>query len=446
MDLSYAAGLGEKTGEYLSDARCCLQKLTEKDCAGAELSGWLNWPQEHGFGLLSQIVQWKRQLNFSWDCVVVCGIGGSFAGTRAVESALSNPFLANLETTQQNEGLRPVYYCGHDLSEKNLAELIRFLDEKSPIICIISKSGTTTEPGAAFRVLHQYMDARYGHRAAARITAVTDREQGGLRAMAAESHYSTFEIPASIGGRFSVLSAVGLVPLALAGFDVRRLCEGADHVFRSLGESASAKDQDQPPHPVLQLAAFRKAAFEAGYRLDILSYREPGMAAFAEWWKQLFGESEGKNGKGLFPAGMQYPTDLHSLGQFLQEGSPCMIQTFLEADQYCAGSGILEERIRIPHLPGGKDGLNYLEGYYIDEINAAAMKAGMRAHSSRGIPCARIHYPQTDLWSLGALFAFFQTACALSALMSDLNPFDQPGVEAYKKQMFRILGRPGYEP
>lgn len=436
IDLSRAGKPGETMTEYLPSAIAKLHSLQKGDCPGHELTGWLDWPARHGLSLADKIMEWKEQLLLSWDCVLLCGIGGSYAGTRAVEQALTHRYLSCSEEIRRRERLKPVLYCGHHLAEKELWELLEYLDEKNPLICVISKSGTTTEVGAAFRVIRHYMEKRYGTGSRDRIIAITDQKKGALRALAQEKSYTCFDIPDDIGGRFSVLSGVGLVPLALAGFDVRVLSEGADHFFSSL------KTMDDPGmHPAVRLAATRKAAWEEGYCLDILSFREPGLAAFAEWWKQLFGESEGKEGKGLFPSSMLYSTDLHSLGQFLQEGRPCMIQTFLEAGNFDSVDASLEKRLRVPHSPDGKDGLNFLEARCFDEISRAAMEAGMNAHSARGVPCIRIVYPGTSLWSMGLLFAFFELSCAISALMLELNPFNQPGVEAYKQQMFRILGK-----
>lgn len=438
VDIRNSGDLRWDSPELSETATQSLLTLKEKNCPGREWTGWVDWPENKGFQLLSHIIEWKNDLHQDWDCVVVCGIGGSFAGTKAVDDAFRHTYLSHSRQIQNRTGHLPIYYAGNNLSEKNLSDLLEALNAHQPMLCVISKSGTTTEPGVAFRVLRSYFEMRFSGSASERIIAITDSESGSLRDLANEKKYRQFPIPGDIGGRFSVFTAVGLVPLALAGYDISELLGGADQVFKSL-----SREDCQSEHPVLKLAAFRKAAWDAGKTVDIMSYREPGLKGLVEWWKQLFGESEGKQGKGLFPASMLYSTDLHSLGQFLQDGNPCMIQTFLNTSEYNGSSESIEKRVKVPHSTDGKDGLSYLAGRYIDEINQAAMSAGMDAHGSRGVPCIEIKVRKTDLWTLGGLLAFFQASCAVSALMLNVNPFDQPGVEAYKKNMFKILGKPG---
>lgn len=437
VNIQHTGDLPWDAPELIETAIQSLLMLKEKNCPGQEWTGWLDWPQSHGFQLISQITEWKNNLHLDWDCVVVCGIGGSFAGAKAVDDIHRHGFLSHSLQVQNRTGRHPVFYAGQNLSEKNLGDLLEALDSQNPMLCVISKSGTTTEPGVAFRVLKSYFETRYSDHASERIVAITDPEKGSLRDLAIEKKYQQFPIPANVGGRFSVLTSVGMIPLALAGYDVSELMGGADQIFKSLSQDSLQKD-----HPVLKLAAFRKAAWDAGKTVDIMSYKEPGQAGLIEWWKQLFGESEGKGGKGLFPASMLYSTDLHSLGQFLQDGNSCMIQTFLNCSEPCGDFGSIEKRVRVPHSADGKDGLDYLAGRYIEDINQAAMMAGMKAHGAGGVPCIEIKVRKTDLWTLGGLLAFFQVSCAVSALMLGVNPFDQPGVEDYKQNMFRLLGKP----
>lgn len=288
------------------------------------------------------------------------------------------------------------------------------------------------------------MERRYGKaEAARRIIATTDEHKGALRRLATDAGYRTFVVPDNIGGRFSVLTAVGLVPLALAGFDIDALLHGAHQMFRSLdGDGLGA-------HPVIEYATLRRASFAAGKRVEVLAYGEPRLGTVVEWWKQLFGESEGKGGQGMFPAGLSYTTDLHSLGQYVQDGCRNLIQTFMSFGETlpvsAGGSTHLERRLRVPHAAQNDDDLGYLEGRHISDINQAAMVGTKVAHSDGGVPSLELQLGRLSETTLGELFAFFETACAVSALLLGVNPFDQPGVEAYKKNLFALLGKPGFE-
>ncbi|MFK7827559.1 MAG: glucose-6-phosphate isomerase [Oligoflexales bacterium] len=441
VDGQYTGILQEKSLEYLNNAADSLKNLQSGNCSGAEFTSWYHWPKNQGFELLQQIEHWKSGYDTIYDTVVVCGIGGSYAGTLAVEQALNHSHAHLLEGTGKNQGKKSIMYAGHNLSETGLIELLDALELKLPIINIISKSGTTTEPSVAFRVLYSYLQERFGkEEAKQRIVVTTDTHKGVLRELANENRFPSFSIPDGVGGRFSILTAVGMVPLCLAGYPVEELTEGADVLFTSLDPENLSSE-----HPCLQLAATRRAAWDQGKTIDILSYGEPKLNGLVEWWKQLFGESEGKEGKGLFPAGMIYSTDLHSLGQFLQEGNPCILETFLFIDSQRTSGNQVEKRLKVPSFSLGDDKLQYLEGKYISEISTAAMKAALEAHSERGVPCISLSIPSLSPYYIGQMLAFFEVVCAVSALLLDVNPFNQEGVEAYKTNLFRIMGRPGFK-
>jgi glucose-6-phosphate isomerase len=427
----------------LPKAHKALLQLRDHSCLGGEFTGWFDWPRQRGQALWREVKEYIAKLDVYYDTVVVVGIGGSYLGTRAVADALGHEYGVAFAKSGKNARRPVVAYAGHHLSEAGLVELLDLLEERQPVINVISKSGTTTEPAVHFRVLRSYMEKRFGKtEAARRIIATTDAHKGALRKLADENGYRTFEVPDDVGGRYSVLTAVGLVPLALAGFDCERLLAGADSVFKELREG------NAEGHAVLRYAAYRNAAYEVGKKVELLSTGEPKLRNLIEWWKQLFGESEGKDGKGLFPAGLIYTTDLHSMGQYVQEGERDLLETFLliEHPTATAGDGTnVERRIRIPHGGGDLDGLAYLEQRFVGEINAAALLGTKVAHADGGVPCLSVTIPRLDEHNLGALFAFFETACGVSGAVLGVNPYDQPGVEAYKKNLFGLLGKPGFE-
>ena len=426
-DSHVTQSLAEKAQEKADEAVGHLQRIE----AGYELCGWYDWPRQQGMGLLEQIREWKSSLTVHYDTVVVCGIGGSFAGARAVDQALRTSFP--LMT-----GLRELVFAGHHLSETYLIELLEYLDQKKPLVVAISKSGTTTEPAIGLRVLRRYLDQRFGNESSRRLVAITDQHDGALRTLATEKGLQTFVVPDNIGGRFSVMTAVGLVPLELVGHNCRDLLLGASQVYQSLA------DVGEDSHPAIRLACLRDAAWHSGYRVDALAYSEPKLAGFVEWWKQLYGESEGKQGLGLFPTGLAYSTDLHSLGQYMQEGWASVLETFLVVDSVLARArGQVEHRLRIP-TDQNLDELSYLEERFVADVDRAAVESALKAHSQRGLPCIKLHVNRLDTYSLGQLLAFFQTSCALSGMLLGVNPFDQPGVEAYKRHLFRAMNKPGY--
>lgn len=411
-----------------------LAALQNKDCNGAEFTGWWDYPQHSGFALEQEIQNYIRDLDINYDLVLVIGIGGSYLGTRAVTEALLHSYQGLVKSQQPL-----VAFAGHHISETQLIEVIELIDKRLPIINVISKSGTTTEPGVAFRILRTYLETRFGkEEARRRIICTTDEKSGALRQLVKEEGYKSFSIPDDVGGRFSVLTAVGLVPLALLKLDTKALLEGASSIFSEL--SGNSKD-----HPVLRYATLRSAAYEQGKSVEIMATNNPKLAYIVEWWKQLFGESEGKEGKGLFPAGLVYTTDLHSLGQYVQEGKRNFVETFLSFENDRPRRNGVEQQLRVPAMAQKLDGLGHLEGRLINEINDAAMSGTMIAHADGGVPSLALKLPVLDEYHLGVLFAFFESACAVSGAMLGVNPYDQPGVEAYKKNLFALTGKPGSE-
>ena len=435
--------LRSAASKRLADAHQNLQDLQSKVCTGAEWTGWYDWPSTKGFALNQEITAYVQSLDIFYDVVLVIGIGGSYLGCRAIADALTHSYQHQFSTADANSArstYRNIIYAGHTISEEALIEVLDLLGEREPMVNVISKSGTTTEPGVAFRTVRNFLEQRYGKdEASQRIIATTDGDHGALRSLAQEKDYKTFVVPSDVGGRYSVLTAVGLVPLALAGYNTRQLLEGADALFKELGGDETSD------HPVLRYAATRQEAFLAGKRIELLAYNQPKLTQLVEWWKQLFGESEGKGQVGLFPAGLAYTTDLHSLGQYVQEGPRNMIETFLHFKGVGSSHNGLERRLRVPKASTNLDGLGYLESKLIEDINDTAMNATKIAHHDGGIPCMALHLEEISENSIGSLIAFFETSCAVSAALLDLNPFDQPGVEAYKRNLFGLLGKPGFE-
>lgn len=419
-----------------ADAFKALNALKNKTCAGKEWTGWFHWPKERGFKLADEILTWKHGFKESYDLVVVIGIGGSYLGTKCISDLMSSSFAPGFNGSTAK--YVPMTFAGQNMSESALGDLLELMASKAPVINVISKSGTTTEPGVAFRVLRSYMEERYGKEVAAkRIIATTDPQKGALRKLATDTGYKTFEVPSDVGGRYSVLTAVGLVPLALCGFDIKALLQGADETFQ---EFASEKPSGTA-RTGLEYAMCRTAAWNAGKVMEVVAYPEPKMRNLVEWFKQLFGESDGKQGKGLFPASLECTMDLHSLGQYMQDGARTMMETFLSIKNPRSSS----KRITVTKTGNNIDELQYLEGTGIDDINQAAMLATRIAHSEGGVPCLELQIPDASAYTLGALFAMYETSCAVGGLMLGINPFDQPGVEAYKVNLFGLLGKPGFE-
>ncbi|MBP6217438.1 MAG: glucose-6-phosphate isomerase [Oligoflexales bacterium] len=429
----------------LKQARQRLQDIQNKTCKGAEWTGWYDWPESEGFKQVQTVKKTIEDIDVSYDIVVVLGIGGSYAGTRAVSEALTHAHSSLLTSAKKTGSKIPIVYAGQNLCEDSLLDLLDVLADKRPLLNVISKSGDTTETQVAFRVLKKFLCEKYGEtEAAKRILVTTDPKKGSLRKLCEEKNYLSFPVPQNIGGRYSVLSYVGLLPLGLAGFDIEAMMEGSQALFSSLKlPSEEASLEELAANPVLYTACVRKVAWDLGKRIDVLAYSKPKLAFFVEWWKQLFGESEGKENKGLFPAGMLYSTDLHSLGQYVQEGYPSLVETFLRVEHPISDLSYgLERRLKIPEegflISQDAQGPK-LDSRYISDLDTAVTRAAQKAHSDRGVPVFEIVIRQIDEFHLGALFSFFQSLCAVSAGLLDVNPFDQPGVEAYKRNLRSLL-------
>lgn len=393
---------------------------------GPEGIGWVQLPMKENPQELQQIKRIAQEIQEHCDILVVIGIGGSYLGAKAAIDMLTPYFKV------KGEGAKPVevYFAGHQLSTAYLKELLAALEGKEVALNVISKSGTTLEPAIAFRILKDYMENRYGKEGARkRIIVTTDPQKGALREMAMKEGYETLVIPRTIGGRYSVLTPVGLLPMAVAGIDIDQVLEGAKQAYLD----CSSPEVEQ--NPCYQYAVIRNLFYQKNKQVELFVSYEPCLVSFGEWWKQLFGESEGKEHKGLFPAAVSFTTDLHSMGQYIQEGSPILFETILSFQQ--AGSPIFIEAD-----PENLDGLNYLAGKTLEDVNQKAMEGTCQAHLDGGVPQLLIQVPERTPYYFGYLVYWFEKACGMSAYLLGVNPFDQPGVEAYKKNMFRLLGKP----
>ena len=357
------------------------------------------------------------------------GIGGSYLGARAVIEALQSEFAA-FERTQHPY----VVYAGHTLSEDYYHQLLTLLDKEDYSVVVISKSGTTTEPAVAFRIVKHHLEQKYGaSEASSRIIAITDARKGALHDIAVQEHYPTYVIPDNVGGRFSVLTPVGLLPIAMAGYDVEALVQGARDMRKVCLENDTLEQ-----NPALHYAAIRNALYRQGKKVEMLVNYLPNLKYISEWWKQLYGESEGKDHKGILPHSLSFTTDLHSMGQYVQQGERLMFETVISVERPA-------ERVAIPHDDQNLDGINYLVSKTLTDINHNAELGTTIAHHGGGVPVLQIQIPCVDAYVLGQMIYFFEFACGVSGYMLGVNPFDQPGVEAYKKNMFALLGKPGYE-
>ncbi len=407
-----------------------LKMLKDGSGEGNDFLGWLNLPSTIKEEELRQIEASAAELRSKSDIVVVIGIGGSYLGAKAVNDALSHSFEM-LKSTRKNPLM---IFAGHTIGEDYMHELTEILENYAYSIVVISKSGTTTEPAIAFRILREHLASKVGEKEAkSRIIAITDASKGALRKLAEQEGYQTFVIPDDVGGRYSVLTPVGLVPLAVSGFDIRQLVLGAVDMEKVCIESPSFDK-----NPAALYAAARNALYRKGKKIEILVNYHNKLHYFSEWWKQLFGESEGKIGKGLFPASVDNSSDLHSMGQYIQEGERILFETVISvAESY--------HNVSIPSEEQNLDGLNYLAGKRIDEVNKMAELGTILAHIDGDVPNMRIEIPKLNAYYIGQLMYFFEIACGISGYMLKVNPFNQPGVEAYKKNMFALLEKPGFE-
>ena len=397
---------------------------------GSDFLGWLNLPTSIDEAHLADVENTAKILRENCEIVVVIGIGGSYLGAKAVIDALSNSF----DWLQTERTSPAVVYAGQNIGEDYLYELQELLKNKKFGIISISKSGTTTEPALAFRLLKTQLEEQQGKEAAKNlIVCVTDKARGALRTLATQEGYKTYVIEDNIGGRYSVLSPVGLLPIAVAGFDIRKLVEGAVTMEKLCGEDVSFEE-----NPAAQYAAVRNELYKTGKTTEILVNFHPKLHYIGEWWKQLYGESEGKENKGIFPAAVDFTTDLHSMGQWIQEGERNIFETVISVNE--------PNHTKVfPHDEANLDGLNFLSGKRVDEVNKMAELGTMIAHVDGGVPNLKIELPKLNEYYLGELLYFFEKACGISGYVLGVNPFDQPGVEAYKKNMFALLDKPGFE-
>ena len=416
---------------YEPKVKAAQEALENGTCEGNDFLGWLHLPSSITPEFLNEIQAVANTLREKCEVVVVAGIGGSYLGARAVIEGLSNSF-AWLVNDKKNP---TILFAGNNIGEDYLYELTSFLKDKKFGVINISKSGTTTETALAFRLLKkQCEDQRGKEEAKDVIVAVTDAKKGAARTCADKEGYKSFIIPDNVGGRFSVLTPVGLLPIAVAGFDVKQLVAGAADM-----EKACGKDVAFDENPAAIYAATRQALYtQAGKKIEIVCNFQPKLHYFAEWWKQLYGESEGKDQKGIFPAACDFTTDLHSMGQWIQEGERSIFETVISVKTP-------NEKLLFPHDDENLDGLNFLEGKRVDEVNKMAELGTRLAHVDGGVPNILVNVPELNAYYLGQLIYFFEKACGISGLLEEVNPFNQPGVEAYKKNMFALLNKPGYE-
>lgn len=428
LDLSKASPFLPQ--DYVTSRQARLEKaasmLSSHSGPGGEFTGWVDLPRDYDKEEFARIKAAARKIQQQSQVLVVIGIGGSYLGARAVIELLASPNY-NLKKKDTPD----IYFAGNGLSTDSLLELIALIGDRDFSVNVISKSGTTTEPAVAFRIFKAMLEEKYGKEGArGRIYATTDARRGALKGLADAERYEEFVVPDAVGGRYSVLTAVGLLPIAAAGIDIDALMGGARLAMEELSAGG-------PENPAWQYAAARHGLYQAGKKVELLACYEPPFRFFAEWWKQLYGESEGKEGKGLFPASVEFTADLHSMGQYIQEGERLMFETVVKF----APKG----QFIIPNDPDNVDGLNFLSGKPLSFVAEQAMRGTILAHVDGGVPNVLIELPAIGEASVGYLIYFFEYVCGLSGHLLEVNPFDQPGVEAYKKNMFALLGKPGYE-
>ena len=424
------AFLAEGAAESLSaKVQAAQDALENGTCQGNDYIGWLHLPSSITDDFLSEIKETASVLQQNCDAVVVAGIGGSYLGAKAVIAALDD----NFSWLKPSDCPR-ILFAGNNISEDYLSEMIDYLKTVRFGVINISKSGTTTETAITFRLLKQLCEEQRGKEMARKvIVAVTDARKGAARTTADKEGYKSFVIPDNVGGRFSVLTPVGLLPIAVAGFDISALVRGAQDMEKACDVSVPLSQ-----NPCAQYAAIRNALYASGKKIEILVNYQPKLHFMAEWWKQLYGESEGKDGKAIFPASVDFSTDLHSMGQWIQDGERIIFETVISVDAP-------ERDLTVPTDEENLDGLNFLAGRHIDEVNHKAELGTQLAHIDGGVPNIRISIPRLDAYNLGQLIYFFEKGCGISGQLIDVNPFNQPGVEAYKKNMFALLDKPGYE-
>jgi glucose-6-phosphate isomerase len=433
FDYAKAAGfISEHEVEYMGElVAAAKEKLVSKTGAGNDFLGWIDLPVDYDKEEFERIKAAAKKIQGDSDVLLVIGIGGSYLGARAAIDFCNHSFYNNL--TKEQRKTPEIYYCGNSISGTYLKQLMDVVEGKDFSINIISKSGTTTEPAIAFRVFKKLLENKYGkEEASKRIYATTDKAKGALKNLATEEGYETFVVPDDVGGRFSVLTAVGLLPIAVAGINIDDLMKGAADERKLAIETPFAENGP------MQYAALRNILLRKGKEVEVIANYEPCLHYISEWWKQLYGESEGKDQKGIMPASVDLTTDLHSMGQFIQDGARIMFETVIELTESPATITIEAEDVDL-------DGLNYLAGKTVDFVNKSAMNGTILAHTDGQVPNLKINVSDRSAYTLGKLFYFFEFACGVSGYLLGVNPFNQPGVESYKKNMFALLGKPGFE-
>ncbi|WP_096202580.1 glucose-6-phosphate isomerase [Bacillus sp. FJAT-45350] len=397
--------------------------------AGNEYIGWVNLPKVYNKEEFARVQKAAEKIKSDSDVLLVIGIGGSYLGARAAIEALNHSFYNVLEKRNTPQ----VFFVGNNISSTYVKDLLSLIEEKDVSINVISKSGTTTEPAIAFRIFREHLEKKYGkEEARKRIYATTDKEKGALKTVATDEGYETFVIPDDVGGRFSVLTAVGLLPIAVAGLNIEQMMQGAADAMDKYNNDNLAENE------AYQYAAVRNAFYNKGKTIELMVNYEPALQYVSEWWKQLFGESEGKDKKGIFPGSVNFSTDLHSMGQYVQDGRRDLFETILNVEK-------VREEITIEEHSSDLDDLNYLAGQTMDFVNKKAFQGTLLAHTDGGVPNLIVSIPELNEYHFGYMIYFFEKACAISGYLLGVNPFDQPGVEAYKKNMFALLGKPGFE-
>ena len=433
LDLSKVAPYLDMTEiDYMEDmVKSAHDKLHNGTGAGNDFLGWIDLPVNYDKDEFARIKKSAEKIKSDSEVLIVIGIGGSYLGARAAIEMLTNNFHNALDNDKRKAP--KIFYVGNNISSTYMTELLQAIDGKDVSLNIISKSGTTTEPAIAFRILRTYLEKKYGtQEARKRIYATTDKAKGALKTLADAEGYESFVVPDDIGGRFSVLTAVGLLPIAAAGIDIDEMMKGASDA-REVYSKPSLKDNE-----AYKYAAVRNALYNKGKVIEILVNYEPSLHYFNEWWKQLYGESEGKDNKGLFPAAVDFTTDLHSMGQYIQEGRRTLFETVINVEK-------AKYEINIEAAENDMDGLNFLAGKTMDFVNKKAFEGTILAHNDGGVPNMVLNVPELSPYYFGYMVYFFEKACGISGYLLGVNPFNQPGVEAYKKNMFALLGKPGYE-
>ncbi len=423
---------GEHEITYLRDAvKVAHHSIHEKTGAGSDFLGWVDLPSEYDKEEFSRIQKSAEKIKSDSDILLVIGIGGSYLGAKAAIDWLNHSFYNSL--TKEQRKTPQIVFVGNNISSTYMKDLMDLLEGKDYSINVISKSGTTTEPALAFRIFRKMLIEKYGkEEARGRIFATTDKARGALKTLATEEGYESFVIPDDVGGRYSVLTAVGLLPIAVSGANIEEMMKGAQ------AASVDFSKSELEENAAYQYAAVRNALYNKGKTIEMLINYEPGLQYFSEWWKQLFGESEGKDQKGIYPSSANFSTDLHSLGQYVQEGRRDLFETVINIEKS-------RHELIVEAEDNDLDGLNYLAGKSVDFVNKRAFEGTMLAHTDGGVPNLIVHVPEMDEYSFGYLVYFFEKACAMSGYLLGVNPFDQPGVEAYKVNMFALLGKPGFE-